>query len=204
MITAKLLTDAKLCTEGVAEKWAPALAAAAEKFEIDSPERVVGWLAQCAHESGHFKFVEENLNYSADALQKIFNKYFTPAQAAIYARQPKKIANRVYANRMGNGSEGSNDGYNYRGRGLIQLTGKANYTAYASAVGNVEILNNPDLVSTPEHAAMSAAWFWAHNGLNKIADAKDIEKMTKVINGGTIGLEDRKHIYAQLTQVLLA
>jgi putative chitinase len=204
MITADLLVNAKLCDAGAANKWAPYLDVAAEKFGINTPARVAGWLAQCGHESGHFRYLEENLNYSADRLQVIFGKYFTPIEAAAYARQPERIANRVYANRLGNGSELSGDGFKYHGRGLIQLTGKSNYKLYGEAVGAPEVLISPELLTQPQHAAMSAAWFWASHKLNEVADTKDVEKMTRIVNGGTNGLAERKELYAKLSEVLLA
>jgi len=201
MITPELLTKAKICDKGAAEKWAPFLAAAAEKYEINTPLRVAGWLTQCAHESNNFRNLVENLNYSQDGLLKTFPKYFTTLEAAIYARKPEKIANRVYQARMGNASELSGDGWKYRGRGLIQLTGKAQYKAY-SQVSHVDVLENPDLVATPEHAAMTAAWFWKTNGLNDLADSRDIIGMSKRVNGGTNGLEHRKQLYAQITTAI--
>jgi putative chitinase len=169
----------------------------ASKFGINTPLRVAHFLAQCGHESGGFKVTQENLNYSAKGLNGIFRKYFpTEAAAAAYARQPQKIANKVYANRMANGSEASGDGYKFRGRGYIQLTGRDNYTQFGKAIG-VDIPSNPDLVSS-KYALASAAWFWSKNGLNKLADggASDsaVTSITKRVNGGTIGLADRiKH-----------
>ena len=155
------------------------------------------FLAQCGHESGGFRIAAENLNYSAKGLRGIFGKYFkTDAEAAAYERKPEKIANRVYASRMGNGAEASGDGFKFRGRGFIQLTGRDNYTAFGKAIG-VDIANNPDLVGT-NYKLLSAAWFWSKNGLNKLADggASDavVTSITKRVNGGTIGLPDRiKH-----------
>jgi putative chitinase len=169
----------------------------ASKFGINTPLRVAHFLAQCGHESGGFRVTQENLNYSAKGLNGIFRKYFpTEAAAASYARQPQKIANKVYANRMANGSEASGDGYKFRGRGYIQLTGRDNYTQFGKAIG-VDIPSNPDLVSS-KYALASAAWFWSKNGLNKLADngASDsaVTSITKRVNGGTIGLADRiKH-----------
>jgi putative chitinase len=169
----------------------------AAKFGINTPLRVAHFLAQCGHESGGFRVTQENLNYSAKGLNGIFRKYFpTEASAAAYARQPQKIANKVYANRMANGSEASGDGYKFRGRGYIQLTGRDNYTQFGKAIG-VDIPSNPDLVSS-KYALASAAWFWSKNGLNKLADngATDtvVTSITKRVNGGTIGLPDRiKH-----------
>jgi putative chitinase len=169
----------------------------ASKFGINTPLRVAHFLAQCGHESGGFRVTQENLNYSAKGLNGIFRKYFpTEAAAAAYARQPQKIANKVYANRMANGSEASGDGYKFRGRGYIQLTGRDNYTQFGKAIG-VDIPSNPDLVAS-KYALASAAWFWSKNGLNKLADngASDtvVTSITKRVNGGTIGLADRiKH-----------
>jgi len=169
----------------------------ASKFGINTPLRVAHFLAQCGHESGGFRVTQENLNYSAKGLNGIFRKYFpTEAAAAAYARNPQKIANKVYSSRMGNGSEASGDGYKFRGRGYIQLTGRDNYTAFGKSIG-VDIPNNPDSVATT-YALASAAWFFSKNGLHKIADegASDVvvTKITKRVNGGTIGLPDRiKH-----------
>ena len=169
----------------------------AAKFQIDTPLRLAHFLAQCGHESGGFRVTQENLNYSAKGLAGIFKKYFpTEAAATPYARQPQKIANKVYANRMANGSEASGDGYKFRGRGYIQLTGRDNYTQFGKAIGE-DIANNPDVVSS-NYALLSAAWFWSKNGLNKLADggAGDtvVTSITKRVNGGTIGLPDRiKH-----------
>jgi putative chitinase len=168
-----------------------------EKFGVNTPLRLAHFLAQCGHESGGFRLTQENLNYSAKGLMGIFKKYFpTQALADAYARKPEKIANKVYGNRMGNGPETSGEGFKFRGRGYIQLTGKQNYTAFDLAVED-DILANPDLVSS-KHALSSAAWFWKKNGLNLIADTGSstevVTKITKRVNGGTIGLADRiKH-----------
>ena len=169
----------------------------ASKFGINTPLRVAHFLAQCGHESGGFRVTSENLNYSAKGLNGIFRKYFpTEASAAAYARNPQKIANKVYANRMANGNEASGDGFRFRGRGYIQLTGRDNYTQFGKAIG-VDIPSNPDLVAS-KYALASAAWFWSKNGLNKLADggATDavVTSVTRRVNGGTIGLADRiKH-----------
>jgi putative chitinase len=169
----------------------------AAKFNINTPLRLAHFLAQCGHESGGFKVTQENLNYSAKGLMGIFKKYFPTQQLAeAYQRQPQKIANKVYASRMDNGSEASGDGFKFRGRGYIQLTGRANYTAFGKAI-NEDIANNPDVVSG-KYALLSAAWFWSKNGLNTLADggASDqvVTSITKRVNGGTIGLPDRiKH-----------
>ena len=169
----------------------------AAKFGINTPLRLAHFLAQCGHESGGFRATQENLNYSAQGLNGIFKKYFpTAAAAAAYARQPAKIASKVYANRMGNGSEASGEGYKFRGRGYIQLTGKENYTAFGKSI-NEDIISNPDIVAS-KYALLSAAWFFTKNGLHKMADggASDavVTQVTKRVNGGTIGLADRiKH-----------
>ncbi len=169
----------------------------AAKFGINTPLRLAHFLAQCGHESGGFKVVNENLNYSAKGLNGIFKKYFPTLQLAeAYQRNPQKIANKVYSSRMGNGSEASGDGYKFRGRGYIQLTGRDNYTAFGKAI-NEDIPNNPDLVAT-KYPLASAAWFFTKNGLHKMADqgATDqvVTQITKRVNGGTIGLPDRiKH-----------
>jgi len=167
------------------------------KFELNTPLRLAHFLAQAGHESGGFKAVNENLNYGAKGLLGIFKKYFpTPEKAALYERKPEKIANLVYGGRMGNGAEATGEGYKFRGRGYIQLTGKDNYKAF-DAVVEENLLESPDLVAT-KYPLLSAAWFFHKNGLHKIADggATDavVTSVTKRVNGGTIGLEDRiKH-----------
>jgi len=168
-----------------------------EKFQINTPLRLAHFLAQCGHESGGFKLVQENLNYGAKGLMGIFKKYFPDeATALIYERKPEKIANIVYASRMGNGDKTSGDGYKFRGRGFIQLTGKDNYVAFGKSISE-DLSATPDLVAT-KYALLSAAWFFNKNGLHKLADggATDavVTSITKRVNGGTIGLPDRiKH-----------
>jgi putative chitinase len=168
-----------------------------DKFEINTPLRLAHFLAQCGHESGGFRLVKENLNYSAKGLMGIFKKYFpTEALAKAYERKPEKIANKVYSSRMGNGDEASGDGAKYCGRGFIQLTGKTNYQAFFKSIG-ADINTDPTLVAT-QYPLASAAWFFSKNGLHKIADggATDavVTSITKRVNGGTIGLPDRiKH-----------
>jgi len=169
----------------------------AAKFQINTPLRLAHFLAQCGHESGGFRATQENLNYSAKGLAGIFKKYFpTEASAAPYARNPQKIASKVYGGRMGNGPESTGEGYKFRGRGYIQLTGKENYTAFGKSIGE-DMVANPDKVAS-SYALLSAAWFFSKNGLHKMADegASDtvVTKITKRVNGGTIGLPDRiKH-----------
>jgi putative chitinase len=164
-----------------------------EKFQINSSLRVAHFLAQSAHESGNFTTAEENLNYSAERLKEVFPKYFPGSLADSYGRQPEKIGSRVYGDRMGNGDEASKEGYKFRGRGYIQLTGKDNYRAFAKTVED-NIMDDPDLVAS-KYALLSAAWFWDRNSLNILADrgASDeaVTQVTKRVNGGTVGLGDR-------------
>jgi len=165
-------------------------------YKIDTPMRVAAFLSQCAHESLDFTLLQENLNYSAQGLLKIFPKYFNAATATQYARRPEGIANIVYANRMSNGNTASGDGYKYRGRGVIQTTGKANYTAYSmSAYKDDRCVINPDLLKQPLDALSSAAWFWNSRELNKLADLGDTRAITRRINGGEHGLADRLSRY---------
>jgi len=174
--------------------WHEALSNVLPEYEIDTAQRVAAFIAQCTHESGGFKRLKENLNYRWESLRKVFPKYFpTDELAQEYAHKPEQIANRVYGGRMGNGDESSGDGFRYCGRGLIQLTGKNNYTKFAESIG-MAVEEVPALLETFEGAVKSACWFWKTNNLNQYADAGDILTMTKRINGGTIGLEDRiKH-----------
>jgi putative chitinase len=174
--------------------WYSAVSEILPVYEINTPERVAAFLAQCAHESGNFKFLKENLNYKAESLCKVFPKYFPDINLAKqYEKKPEKIANKVYGNRMGNGDESTGDGFRYMGRGLIQLTGKNNYTLFAAAI-DTPLEEIPEYLQTFEGAVQSACWFWEQNNLNQWADKKDIMTLTKRINGGTIGLEDRiKH-----------
>lgn len=164
-----------------------------DTFKINSFNKLSNFLAQCAHESGNFKFVTENLNYSAEGLLKIFPKYFSKETAEIAARKPEMIANIVYSNRMGNGDKSSGDGWKYRGRGYIQLTGKINYSQFGNFIG-VDLLKEPDLVAT-KYALTSAAWFFEYKNLWLLADRgiddETIKHLTRRINGGTNGLEDR-------------
>ena len=177
------------------DQWYTALSEILPEYDINTPQRVAAFLAQCAHESGGFIFLKENLNYKAASLRKVFPKYFPDdATAAEYANKPEKIANRVYANRMGNGDENSGDGWRYCGRGLIQLTGKNNYTFFAASL-DIPVEEASEYLQTFEGAVQSACFFWEQNKLNQWADNGDILTLTKRINGGTIGLEDRKNHY---------
>ncbi len=174
-----------------------------EKFDINSPLRVCHFLAQIAHESGSFNFRTENLNYSAKALRAVFGKYFaTDDDAESCARQPEKIANIVYASRMGNGDADSGEGWKYRGRGLIQLTGKDNYEQCGAAIG-LPLADEPDQVAESADTAVAAAcWFWKLRRLNEAADEDDVELITRRINGGTHGLEDRKEFLERAKKAL--
>jgi putative chitinase len=201
VITEVLLVESQTCTPALAEKWCIPLRYTCDNFYINTPERVAGFLAQVGHESGGLRFTVENLNYRADALTRVWPSRFPPGVAESYAMQPERIANRAYADRMGNGDEASGEGWAYRGRGLIQLTGKDAYAAFSLAADN-EALAKPDLVAEVELAALSAGWFWSSNGLNALADAKDIVGMTVRVNGGTNGLDDRQMRYSRLISVL--
>ena len=191
---------------GDPDGWVESMNSTFPLYEINTPQRIAAFLAQCGHESGGFTVFEENLNYSAQGLCNIFKKYFpTLDSAQPYTRKPEMIANKVYANRMGNGPESSGDGYKYRGRGPIQLTGKSNYTAFAKEMFDnwQEVVENPDWVTwDKDFALMSAIWFWNKTGLNKEADAGDIKTMTRKINGGFIGLEDRIKHYNEAIHLL--
>jgi putative chitinase len=205
--------------QSVAEQWVGAIQAACREFGIDTQQRIAGFLSQCAHESGGFSMLEENLNYRAATMAvcwparfavknpdgtwakdakggKVPNKF-----ALALERKPEAIANVVYSARMGNGPVESGEGWKYRGRGLKQLTGKDNYTRCGKALG-VDLVSNPDLLLQPEFAARSAAWFWSANNCNSFADAGDIVGLTKRINGGLIGIDDRKARYAKVNAAM--
>ena len=196
----------------VAAKWLAPIQVTCEKFQINTPERIAGFLSQCAHESGGFTMLEENLNYRAATLAACWPNRFAelddkkkpkrdakgaliPTKVALaIEKQPERIANMVYSSRMGNGPAESGEGWKYRGRGLKQLTGKDNYARCGNALG-LDLVNNPDLLLEPLAAARSAGWFWKANALSTFADAGDIKGMTKKINGGFIGLEQRQKLY---------
>jgi len=182
--------------------WHTALKQLLPDYQIDTPKRISGFLAQCMHESGKFLYTKENLNYRWQSLRKVFPKYFpTDDLAKQYEKQPEKIANRVYANRMGNGPEESGDGWKYCGRGLIQLTGLENYSWFAASISTPvdEVI---EYTETFEGAAQSACWFWESNGLNIFADAGDVVSTTRRVNPGLLGLEERTKYYNYILQVL--
>jgi putative chitinase len=192
------------------ESWTPALNAAMQQFDITTVDRIAAFLAQLAQESGQLKRLAENLNYSAQRLMQVWPARFpTLDKAQMYERNPEKLANYVYAKRLGNGDETSGDGWRYRGRGLIQLTGRGNYLAAAQGIG-LSLVEQPELLEQPDAAARSAAWFWKSHGVNELADdqnddndTEDFKTITKRINGGTVGLQDRLAFWAKAKTTLV-
>ena len=183
------MIEAQLIALGVDGKWFEPLDNTFSKFEINTPKRQAAFIGQCGHESNNFRTLEENLYYSANALMRVWPSRFPDHDVAEkYANKPEKIANKVYAGRMGNTEDG--DGWKYHGRGLIQLTGKDNYSRCSETLG-IDLVNNPDLLLEPEFAAASAGWFWRKHGLNQLADLGDWVAITKRINGGIHGIDDR-------------
>ena len=194
------MTTEQLTALGIDAKWLKPLEDTFAKYDISTPQRQAAFIGQCAHESGNFKTLQENLNYSAEGLMKTWPSRFTTKEVADqYARQPAKIAGKVYNGRLGNTSE--EEAAKYLGRGLIQLTGRENYANCGTAIG-ADLIGNPNLLTDPEYAALSAGWFWNKKGLNALADAGDFETMTKRINGGLIGLDDRKAKIAKALSAL--
>lgn len=178
---------------GIGVQWVEALNGTFDRFGISTPQQQAAFIGQCGHECGNFRILEENLNYKAATLMRLWPKRFPTLEIAnAYAGNPKKIANMVYGNRMGNRDEASGDGYRFRGRGCIQLTGHTNYHHAGKALG-MDFVMEPDLVATPKYAAMTAGWFWSTHDCNRLAEAGDWTGLTKKINGGTIGLNDRIH-----------
>jgi len=201
-ITAEQLAKIMGSSVAAMSQWVGPLNQALPLFKIDTKERLAMFLAQVGHESAHMTVTKENLNYGVDGLLKTFPKYFKGAAvAAQYARKPQAIASRVYANRMDNGDEASGDGWKYRGRGLIQVTGKRNYTACGEALG-LDLVNQPELLESCFNAVLSAGWYWDTNGLNALADARDVQGATRRINGGLHGLAERQALYAKALAVL--
>jgi len=196
-----MITSEQLQQLGIGSEWVDALNETFEKFEINTPIRQACFIGQCQHESGNFKSLQENLNYSAVRLTQVFPNRFTLASAQdAVAKGKEAIAEKMYGHRADLGNTQDGDGGKFFGRGLIQLTGRANYTSFSTAVGKPEILDNPALVASPEYACLSAGWFWSTRKLNALADANDYTTMTKRINGGTLGLDDRiAHIKKALT-----
>jgi putative chitinase len=185
------VTEEQLDELKIDRKWLQPLLEAFQRFDINTSARQAAFIGQCAHESGNFKTLEENLNYSAESLCRVWPGRFPHVDMAQeYARNPSKIANKVYAARIGNGDEASGDGWRYHGRGLIQLTGKDNYRRAGEALG-VDLLSDPNKAAEPEYACLTAGWYWKTHGLNELADQREYEAMTVKINGGLIGLDDR-------------
>lgn len=196
------MLESQLLALGIDGKWTEPLKETFEKYNIDTAKRQAAFIGQCMHESAGFRTLEENLNYSAKALMTTWPSRFPNEEMANqYARNPEKIANKVYGGRMGNADESSGEGWKYRGRGIKQLTGKENYERCGFGLG-VDLVNNPDLLLEPKYAALSAGWFWNKHGLNDLADKSDIETMTKRINGGLLGLDARKAAIQKAESVL--
>jgi len=197
-----MLNSDQLQKLGISSAWVDGLNKTFERFHIATPKQQAMFIGQCGHECGNFKTLEENLNYKAATLMRLWEKRFPTQEIAnAYAGQPKRIANKVYASRMGNRDEASGDGYRFRGRGCVQLTGHDGYYHAGQALG-VDFVMNPELVATPEYAALTAGWFWDTHKLNAPAEAWDFIRCTKIINGGTIGLEERRKHAELALQVL--
>ena len=195
-----MITSEQLEQLGIGPEWVVPLDKTFKKYEINTLKRQACFVGQCMHESGGFKQLNENLNYGAKGLVGTWPSRFPNLEyAAEFERKPERIANKVYGGRMGNTEEG--DGWKYHGRGLIQLTGKENYQNCGAGIG-VDLVNEPDLLATPEYAALSAGWFWNKKGLNALADSMDIDTMTKRINGGSIGIADRKAKIEKVMNIL--
>ena len=194
-----MISAEKLHALGIGPEWSEPLTTTFATFGINDAKEQAAFIGQCSHECNHFKTLEENLNYRAETLQSKFGHKFKPEEFALYAHHAEKIANRIYANRMGNRDEASGDGYRFRGRGCIQLTGHDSYWHFGQAV-NQNFVMRPELVATPMYAALSAGWFWKTHGCNDLAEAENWEGLTKRINGGLFGFEERK----QLTQHAIA
>ena len=196
------MTYTQLDSLGIDHKWLGPLEETFAKYDISTPIRQAYFIGQCAHESNNFTRLEEGLNYSAARLMAVWPSRFPNFDVANqYANNPEKLANYVYVGRLGNGNEESGDGWHYHGRGLIQLTGKDNYANCGAGLG-VDLLGNPNMLIDPKYAALSAGWFWNKKGLNALADSKDYDTMTKRINGGLIGLDDRKVKISKAISVL--
>jgi len=196
-----MITAEKLHALGIGAEWVEPLEATFQKFGIDDLPKQAAFIGQCSHESGHFKKLEENLNYSADTLNRLFGHKFKPGEIEQYAHQPQRIANRIYSNRMGNRDEASGDGWLYHGRGIIQLTGHDNFWHFGQSVG-MDFVRDPNPVAQPMYAAMSGGWFWATHGCNPLAESENWEGLTRRINGGTFGLQERIALTKQALDIL--
>jgi len=195
------MSPEKLHALGIGSEWSEPLATTFVTFGINDANRQAAFIGQCSHECNHFKTLEENLNYRAETLQKLFGHKFKPEEIQLYANHPEKIANRIYSSRMGNRDEASGDGWRFHGRGCIQLTGHDNYWHFGQAV-NKNLVAEPQLVATPMYAALSAGWFWKTHGCNDLAEAQNWEGLTKRINGGTFGLDERVKLTQHALTVL--
>ena len=196
-----MISQEKLHALGIGSEWGEPLTTTFTSFGINDVRKQSAFIGQCAHECNHFKVLEENLNYRAETLQKLFGHKFQPNEFALYAHNPEKIANRIYSNRMGNRDEMSGDGWRFHGRGCIQLTGHDNYWHFGQAVQK-DFVQEPQLVATPMYACLSAGWFWNTHGCNELAESENWVGLTKRINGGTFGLEERKALMAKAYSVL--
>ena len=196
-----MITAQQLHTIGIGPEWVDPLNQTFAKFGIDDVKKQAAFIGQCAHECNHFKTLEENLNYRAETLQKLFGHKFKPGEIELYAHNPEKIANRIYANRGGNRDEASGDGHRFHGRGCIQLTFHDNYWHCGQALGQ-DFVMNPQLVATPMWAAMSAGWFWSTHGCNQLAESGNQEGLCKRINGGLFGLHERIELTSKALAVL--
>ena len=195
-----MITIEQLTALGIDEKWLEPLQTVFDKYDLSNPQRQASFIGQCQHESNNFKSLEENLHYSANGLMRTWPSRFPSADVAQqYANNPEKIANKVYAGRMGNTEEG--DGWKYHGRGVIQLTGRENYERCGTAI-SADLINQPQLLVEPHYAVLSAGWFWNKLGLNDLADAQEYGQMTRRINGGTLGLDDRIAKITKAKQIL--
>ena len=196
-----MISAEKLHALGIGAEWSEPLTTTFTTFGMNDARKMAAFIGQCSHECNHFKILEENLNYRPETLQKLFGHKFKPEEIAIYAHHPEKIANRIYANRMGNRDESSGDGWAWHGRGCIQLTGHDNYWHFGQAVGQ-DFVKNPQLVATPMYAALSAGWFWKTHGCNELAEAQNWEGLTRRINGGTFGLQERISLTTKALSIL--
>jgi len=196
-----MLSPEKLHALGIGSEWSEPLTTTFTTFGINDVNKQAAFIGQCSHECKHFKTLEEDLNYRAETLQRLFGHKFKPEEIALYAHNPQKIANRIYSNKMGNRDEASGDGYRFRGRGCIQLTGHDNYWHFGQSIKQ-DMVAHPELVATPMYAALSAGWFFKTHGCNEIAEAQDWVGLTKRINGGTIGLDERISLTKRALDVL--
>jgi putative chitinase len=196
-----MLSPEKIHALGIGAEWSEPLTTTFTSFGIDDVRKQAAFLGQCAHECNHFKTLEENLNYSAATLQRLFGHKFKSGEVEVYAHHPEKIANRIYSSRMGNRDESSGDGWRFHGRGCIQLTGHDNYYHFGQAIGQNMVMK-PEQVALPMYAALSAGWFWKTHGCNDLAEVKNWEGLTKRINGGTFGLQERIALTNRALQIL--